>query len=47
VYSDMGEYSKALKFAEDAVKIGEESLPSDHPDIGLYKRNLNTIKSRL
>ncbi len=32
-YGKMGDYSKALSFAERALEIAQRSLPSNHPDL--------------
>ncbi|CAF4091610.1 unnamed protein product [Adineta steineri] len=47
VYDNIGDYSKAHSFYERAVQIGEYSLPTNHPDLQEYRKNLESIKSKL
>ena len=43
----MGEYSKARSFYERAVNIGQQSLPSNHPNLKNDRNNLEDIKKKL
>ncbi|CAF0999565.1 unnamed protein product [Adineta steineri] len=47
VYENMGNYSKAHSFYERAVQIGQQSLPTNHPNLQGYRKNLESIKSKL
>ncbi|CAF1481444.1 unnamed protein product [Adineta steineri] len=47
VYDNIGNYSKAHSFYERAVQIGEHSLTANHPDLQGYRKNLESIKSKL
>jgi tetratricopeptide (TPR) repeat protein len=46
VYYNMGQYSKALSFYRRAVEIGQQSLPSNHPHLQLYRENLERAKKK-
>ena len=39
-----GEYSKACLFYEQAVKIAQQSLPTNHADRQIFENNLEDIK---
>jgi len=44
VYYNMDQYPKALSFYRRAVEIGQQSLPSNHPHLQLYRENLEKAK---
>ena len=43
----MGEYSKALSFYERAVNIGQQSLPSNHPDLKKLQKQPRRYKKEI
>ncbi|CAF4351708.1 unnamed protein product, partial [Adineta steineri] len=47
VYEGMDNYSKAYSFYERAVQDGQQSLPSNHPNLQIYRRNLEDMKKKL
>jgi hypothetical protein len=40
----MRDYSKAHSFYERAVKIAQQSLPSNHPNLQRWRNNLDKVK---
>ncbi|CAF1541965.1 unnamed protein product, partial [Adineta steineri] len=46
VYRKMSNYSKARTFYERAIQIGEQSLPSNHPDLQKWRNNFEDVKNR-
>jgi tetratricopeptide (TPR) repeat protein len=47
VYQNMGDSSKATTSYERAVAIAQQSLLSNHPDLQIYRRNLDRVKKKL
>ncbi len=47
LYEEMGGYSKARSFGERALEIGQQSLPSNHSHLQIYRDNLEDIKKKL
>ena len=47
VYYRIGEYSKACRFFERAISIGRSTLPSNHPNLHLWKKNLDRVRKEL
>ncbi|CAF1692108.1 unnamed protein product, partial [Adineta ricciae] len=45
VYSDMGDYSKALEYYERASTIQQQSLPPNHPDLASSYNNIGMVYS--
>jgi hypothetical protein len=43
----MGNYSKARPYFERALDIGQQSLPTNHPDLQLYREHLEAVKNNL
>jgi tetratricopeptide (TPR) repeat protein len=47
LYQSTGEYSKALSYHEKALKIRQQSLPPNHPQLQIYGKSLEDIKKKL
>jgi tetratricopeptide (TPR) repeat protein len=47
VYRNMEDYLKALAYHEQAFETGQRSLNTNHPDLQLYKDNLEFVKTNL
>ncbi|CAF4992215.1 unnamed protein product [Rotaria sp. Silwood1] len=47
VYTNMGNYSKALEFYEKAHKIKEKALPSNHPDLANSYNNIGQMYNNM
>ena len=43
VYSDMGEYSKALSFYEKDLEISQKTLPANHPSVAVCYNNMGGL----
>jgi tetratricopeptide (TPR) repeat protein len=43
----MGEYSKALSFDERALKIRQQSLPPNHPDLTASYNNIGLVYDKM
>ncbi|CAF1555322.1 unnamed protein product, partial [Adineta steineri] len=46
IYEDMNNYSKARTFYKHAIQIGQQSLPSNHPDLQQWRTNLEYVKNK-
>lgn len=47
LYYSIGEYSKAFKFFERAISIGQSTLPSNHPNLHGWMKNLDRVRKKL
>ncbi|CAF0823526.1 unnamed protein product [Adineta steineri] len=47
VYDHMCNYSKAHSFYERAVQVAQQSLPTNHPNLRKWKKDLEDIKKKL
>jgi tetratricopeptide (TPR) repeat protein len=45
-YENIGNYSKAHSFYERAVDIAQQSLPANHPNLQMYRRNIDIVKKK-
>jgi tetratricopeptide (TPR) repeat protein len=46
IYQDLKDYESAANFGEKAVTILQHLFPNGHPDLDLYKRNLEGIREK-
>lgn len=47
IYLDMKKYRKALPYAKKAVAILQHLFPNGHPNLDLFKENLELIKKKI
>jgi tetratricopeptide (TPR) repeat protein len=43
IYEDLKDYKSAVQYGENAVAILQKVFPDGHPDLDLYKSNLDGI----
>ena len=47
VYSNMGEYSKALSYYEKCLDMRQKTLPANHPDLATSYNNIGSVYSNM
>ncbi|CAF3477386.1 unnamed protein product [Rotaria socialis] len=47
MYSNMGEYSKAVSYFEEDLEVCRNSLPSNHPDLAISYSNIGSMYAKM